>query len=105
MPELPEVETIRLGLEKYVVGHKIEDVEVKIPKIFEGEARQIIGSKVVGVRRFGKGLVIDLSNNYSLAIHIKLTGQLIFRDQKTKNEPVPDKVGTITSKTTHVIFR
>lgn len=105
MPELPEVETIRLGLEKYVVGHKILDVEVKIPKIFEGEARQIVGAKVIKVRRFGKGLVIDLSNGNSLAIHVKLTGQLVYRDEKTKNIPVSkQKVGELPSKFTHVIF-
>ncbi len=106
MPELPEVETIRLGLEKYVVGHKIEDVEVKIPKIFEGETRQIIGSKVIKIRRFGKGLVVDLDNGHSLAIHVKLTGQLIYRDEKTKNIPVSkQKVGELPSKFTHIIFK
>jgi len=104
MPELPEVETIRLGLEKYLVGHRILGVDIKVSKLFEGSAKQIIGAKVIKVRRFGKGLVIDLSNNYSLAIHIKLTGQLIYRDPKTKDIPVSDKVGTVPSKFTHVIF-
>lgn len=105
MPELPEVETIRKGLEHYLVGHTIKDVEVKVPKLFEGNPKEVIGSKIQKVKRFGKGLVIDLSNGYSLAIHIKLTGQLIFRDEKTKNEPVSkDKVGTLPSKVTHVIF-
>ncbi len=104
MPELPEVETIRLGLQKYVVGHKIISVDIKVPKIFEGNPKDIIGSKVIAARRFGKGLVIDLSNGYSLAIHVKLTGQLIYRDEKTKNIPVSDKVGTVPSKFTHVTF-
>lgn len=105
MPELPEVETIRRGLEHYLVGHKILDVEVKVPKLFEGSSKQIVGSKVQKVRRFGKGLVIDLSNGISLAIHIKLTGQLIYRDEKTKNIKVsPRKVGTLPSKFTHVVF-
>lgn len=104
MPELPEVETIRLGLQKYMVGHKILDVDIKVPKLFEGDVKNVIGGKILGVRRFGKGLVIDLSNGYSLAIHIKLTGQLIYRDEKTKNEHLSDKVGTIPSKLTHVIF-
>ena len=40
MPELPEVETIKLGLQKYLVGHKIEDVEIRVPKIFQGEIRK-----------------------------------------------------------------
>lgn len=105
MPELPEVETIRKGLEHYLAGHKILDVEVRVPKLFEGEQKNVIGSKVKGVRRFGKGLVIDLSNGNSLAIHIKLTGQLIYRDEKTKNiEVSKQKVGTVPNKFTHVVF-
>lgn len=105
MPELPEVETIRLGLQKYFVGHKIEGVEVKIPKILEGSVKDVIGAKVINARRFGKGLVIDLSNGNSLAIHVKLTGQLIYRDEKTKKIPVSKKVGELPSKFTHVIFK
>src|SRR5216684_6359195 len=103
MPELPEVETIRKGLEYYLVGHKIEAVDVKVPKLFEGDPEKIRGGKIKAVRRFGKGLVIDLDNGYSLAIHIKLTGQLIYRDEKTKNIPVSkQKVGEVPSKFTHV---
>lgn len=105
MPELPEVETIRRGLEKFLVGHKIESVNIKVPPLFQGDPEMVRGGKVKAVRRFGKGLVIDLSNGYSLAIHVKLTGQLIFRDPKTKNEPVSkDKVGKVPSKYTHVTF-
>jgi formamidopyrimidine-DNA glycosylase len=106
MPELPEVETIRLGLTKYLVGHKIVDVSVNVPKLFQGDKNDVIGGKVNKVRRFGKGLVIDLDNGYSLAIHIKLTGQLIFRDESTKDLPVSkEKVGTIPSSVTHVTFK
>lgn len=105
MPELPEVETIRLGLERYLVGHNILGVDVKVTKLFEGDAQQVIGGKVTKIRRFGKGLVIDLSNGYSLAIHVKLTGQLIYRDPKTKKIPVSrQKVGEVPSKFTHVTF-
>jgi len=84
MPELPEVETIRRGIEKYVVGHVIEDVEVRLKKQFSGRSDDVIGAKVVGVRRFGKGLVIDLDNGYSLAIHVKMTGQLMYRPSFAK---------------------
>lgn len=105
MPELPEVETIRRGFEKYVVGHKILKVEEVSRGILEGNTDSIINSKIIAARRIGKGLIIDLDNNYSLAIHIKLTGQLIFRDKKTEKEPVsPEKVGTIPNKFTHIIF-
>jgi formamidopyrimidine-DNA glycosylase len=106
MPELPEVETVKLGLQKYLVGHKFEDVEILSKGIFEGNPKDIIGAKVIAIRRFGKGLIIDLDNKYSLAIHIKLTGQMIYRDEKTKNIPVsPQKVKTLPSNATRIIFK
>ncbi len=128
MPELPEVETIRLGLQKYLVGvkprgghatlrgHKIVGVEVKLKKIVTGDTstslsasiQHVIGSRIIGVRRFGKGLVIDLDNNYCIAIHIKLTGQLIYTD-KNKKPPkeikvIKDMHSSLPNKWTHVIF-
>lgn len=106
MPELPEVETVKLGLQKYVVGYKIDDVEVRVAKLFEGNPKDVIGAKVVNIRRFGKGLVIDLSNKYSIAIHIKLTGQLIYRDGKTSKITLSKKVGDkIPNQFTHIIFK
>jgi len=105
MPELPEVETVRRGLEKYLVGHVIEKVEVINPGPFQGDAKKVEGQKVIAARRSGKGLIIDLDNKFSLAIHIKLTGQLIYRDNSLKDTPVSaQKVGTIPNKFTHVIF-
>lgn len=85
MPELPEVETIRKGMERYLVGHKILEVEVFDKKLFQGATKDIVGAKITSVQRFGKGLVINLSRGYSIAIHIKLTGQFIFRPDKSKN--------------------
>lgn len=106
MPELPEVETIRLGLQKYLVGHKIVHVDVRLGKIVEGDVGNIEGSKITAVRRFGKGLVIDTSSKYSVAIHIKLTGQLVYRGPNLKEKVVlSKKVGReIPNKFTHVIF-
>ncbi|MBP7832576.1 MAG: bifunctional DNA-formamidopyrimidine glycosylase/DNA-(apurinic or apyrimidinic site) lyase [Candidatus Levybacteria bacterium] len=105
MPELPEVETVRRGLQKYVVGHTIESVDEINPGIIQGDLSDVLGQKIVSARRIGKGLILDLENGYSLGIHIKLTGQLIFRDENLKNEPFSkDKVGSIPNKFTHVIF-
>lgn len=106
MPELPEVETVKLGLQKYLKGHKFIDVEILSKGIFEGSAEQIIDATVVNIRRFGKGLVIDLDNGKSLAIHIKLTGQIIYRDPKTSKVPVsPQKVKTLPNNATRIIFK
>ncbi len=87
MPELPEVETMRRGLEKYVVGHRIEDIQILVPRIFYGEKEVVKGAKVIGVRRRGKGLVIDLDNEYSFAVHVKMTGQFIYRSALGTDHP------------------
>lgn len=107
MPELPEVETLKLGLLKYLVGHTIDAVELHTKKQFQGNPKDIEGAKVINVRRFGKGLVIDLSNKNSLAIHIKLTGQLIYRgkgEPKTMDVDLTRVGKTLPNKWTHIIF-
>lgn len=106
MPELPEVESVRKQLEKYIVGHRIESVTINYSKAFSGNKDNIIGGKVSKVRRFGKALSIDLDNEYSIVIHIKLTGQLIYRGPNLIKPPkLSSKVNDgIPGKHTHVIF-
>ncbi len=106
MPELPEVETMRLGLQKYIVGHKIIDIQIKVPKLFVGNKNDVIGAKIVGLKRIGKGLIIKLSNNFILAVHLKMTGQLIYSDNKTKDLRLSAKIGgtSLPSKYSHIIF-
>jgi formamidopyrimidine-DNA glycosylase len=91
MPELPEVETMRLQLKKLLTGHKIMSVEVRNRKTFQGDERKITNFKIIDVRRFGKVSVIDLSNNYSILTHVKLTGQYIYRGP---NLPKPVSLST-----------
>lgn len=106
MPELPEVESIRRQLQKYLVGHRIREVEIRYGKKFEGNSKSILGGKVLAIRRFGKAQSIDLDNGYSILIHIKLTGQLIYRGLKLKRtEKLSEKVkGGLEGKHTHIIF-
>jgi formamidopyrimidine-DNA glycosylase len=106
MPELPEVETIRKGLEKYLVGRTIEDVEIRLPKMMQGDTQRVKGAIVQAVRRYGKGLVIDLNNGYSIAIHVKMTGQLVYqgRGVPSGSMPLAGKVGSLPGNATHVIF-
>lgn len=85
MPELPEVETMKLQLGQFLTGHNIKDVEIRNLKIFSGNPKDIIGGKIVGTRRFGKVSVIDLSNGYSILTHVKLTGQFIYRGPNLKS--------------------
>jgi len=83
MPELPEVETIKNQLKEKIIGKTIKGVEVKLPKMIKGmEAKEFIakvkGAKIKDISRRAKLLIISLSNGYSLLIHLKLTGQIIY---------------------------
>ncbi len=105
MPELPEVETLKLGLQKYIIGKKILDIEVKVAKLFQGDKKNIIGAKITGVKRIGKGLIIELDNKFCLAIHLKMTGQMIYQGKETKGIVLSKKTGgDLPSKYSHVIF-
>lgn len=106
MPELPEVESMKLQLAKFLVGHKIISVEVKNRKTFQGDEQKVIGGQVTGIRRFGKVSVIDLLNNFSILTHVKLTGQYIYRGPNLpKPYPLSPKVtGGVPGPHTLVIF-
>ena len=75
MPELPEVETIRRGLGKFIIQQKLVKTDILCAKSFIG---QPITGTVIDIRRFGKALVIDLDNGKSFIIHLRMTGQLIY---------------------------
>ncbi len=87
MPELPEVETVRRGLEKLIVGRKILSVNVLNEKSFSAAstvlAKEVVGAEIVAARRRAKVLIIDLSTGYSLVCHLKMTGQMVFRQATT----------------------
>lgn len=104
MPELPEVELIRRGLSEYLLGHSIIDVQILDLQRFTFPDVSILNTPVTSIRRRGKGLVIDFENGYSMAIHVKMTGQLIYRGSKTKELVLSPKVKTLPNKHTRVIF-
>lgn len=78
MPELPEVETIRRGLKEFILEKKITKIEVFCDKSFHGQPKLAESQTIKSIRRFGKALVLDLGNNHSLMIHLRMTGQLIY---------------------------
>jgi formamidopyrimidine-DNA glycosylase len=88
MPELPEVQTIADDLNKKIKGDTIVDFwtdwkkSVKMP--FEEFAKQIKNRKIIIVRRVGKNLFLDLSGGKTLYIHLKMTGHLLVKNQKSK---------------------
>lgn len=82
MPELPEVETIRIGLGRLLPGRVIASEEHDWAKSFPNPpadvAQFLAGAKIIQVRRRAKVLLIDLASDYTLVIHLKMTGQLVF---------------------------
>ncbi|MEM9037974.1 MAG: bifunctional DNA-formamidopyrimidine glycosylase/DNA-(apurinic or apyrimidinic site) lyase [Actinomycetota bacterium] len=76
MPELPEVETIRRGLEPALVGRRIVDASAfSHPKF--SPALEAIGPTVVSVGRRGKYLLVGLDDGRELVVHLGMTGQLL----------------------------
>lgn len=105
MPELPEVETIRLGLNKKIIGLKIKEIEVNSPKSFIGNPDKAQGQKVLKIWRKAKILGIDLGK-ITLLFHLKMSGQLIFDDGKRfiGGHPTLDMIGQMPNSHTRVIF-
>ncbi len=83
MPELPEVETIKRELEKAVLGKKITKVSILNPKVIKEPSaekfkKELEGVTIKSILRKAKLLIFELSNGKFLAIHLKMTGQLIY---------------------------
>jgi formamidopyrimidine-DNA glycosylase len=94
VPELPEVETVRQGLSKWVVGRTIESVEVHHPRAIrrhvtgaEHFAAVLTGHKIVDVSRRGKYLWFPLDSGDAIIGHLGMSGQLLM-----ENADVPDEV-------------
>ncbi|MEI6400432.1 MAG: DNA-formamidopyrimidine glycosylase family protein [bacterium] len=93
MPELPEVTTTVLGLKQEAVGFSITDCwsdlptphpkrkdfldTIKYEPFFKQFKRLIVGQKIIGAHRRAKNILIDLSNGYTILIHLKMTGHLM----------------------------
>jgi len=79
MPELPEVETVRLGLAPVLTGAVIARVEVNRPNLRfpfpEGFARRLTGQTIISLARRAKYLLADLSSGEVLAMHLGMTGR------------------------------
>lgn len=91
MPELPEVETIRQQLLRKIKNKKIKKAEVKLARMVNVAVSQfektVIGASVKDIRRRAKLLIIDLSGGWSIIIHLKLTGQLIYDGKEGIGKP------------------
>jgi formamidopyrimidine-DNA glycosylase len=111
MPELPEVETVRRGLHELIIGLTVHAVEHDTPKGFPNAATDVqaflIGATISQVRRRAKVLLIDLSTDHTLVIHLKMTGQLVYRGEQVFGAGHPNEslIGALPDKSTRVTLQ
>jgi len=109
MPELPEVETVRAGLSRLlpgrVVAKAVSDTDKSFPNAPSDVAQFLVGASVTTVHRRAKVLLIELSSDYTLVVHLKMTGQLVF-DSSTEHfgagHPSDSLIGQLPDKSTRV---
>jgi formamidopyrimidine-DNA glycosylase len=91
MPELPEVETVRRGLEGAVIGRRVREVKVLGRRTVRRQSPAELESRLVGrsftaAGRLGKFLLLSLDDGSVLVVHLRMTGQLLYL---TGNERPP----------------
>lgn len=89
MPELPEVETVRRGLEKTLKKKTIECIELRragLRKPFPKSLKTLRDVKIIRFRRRAKYLVIDLDNGQSLILHLGMSGRLLLAAKNENKE-------------------
>ena len=93
MPELPEVEVVRAGLERHVVGARVTGVDVLHPRPVrrdergpEGFAAALTGRTITGARRRGKYLWLPLDDGDALLAHLGMSGQMLVQPADAEPE-------------------
>ncbi|GAA1445167.1 bifunctional DNA-formamidopyrimidine glycosylase/DNA-(apurinic or apyrimidinic site) lyase [Mycobacterium cookii] len=93
MPELPEVEVVRAGLERHVVDSTIRAVEVLHPRPVRRDHRgstgfvaALVGRRIEAVRRRGKYFWIALDNGDALLGHLGMSGQMLLHEPGAPDE-------------------
>jgi formamidopyrimidine-DNA glycosylase len=121
MPELPEVQTIVQDLQPLIVGQVIRDMEVILPRtVWLDDVRAtgdqevnvvkglVEGEMIDSITRRGKMIIIDISGDSVMLIHLKMTGQLIFvgldHQRLAGGHPNSDMAADLPVKSTRVVF-
>lgn len=109
MPELPEVETVRRGLEPAMAGARFEAVETRRPDLRfplpERMAERLTGRRVEALGRRAKYLLADLDNGEVLVMHLGMSGS--FRVDEREKSYAPGSCAhtrTIARAHDHVVF-
>ncbi|KKQ31392.1 MAG: Formamidopyrimidine-DNA glycosylase [Candidatus Shapirobacteria bacterium GW2011_GWE1_38_10] len=103
MPELPEVEVVKLFLEQKLFHKTISKLEILNPKSFIGNPKLAEKQKIVKLSRVGKQLSIYLANELILLVHLKMTGQLIYQGH-VLGHPTKESTLPMPAKSTRLIF-
>jgi len=110
MPELPEVQTTVSGINKHLPGKKIISVwndyksnyfkgkeNIKDPSYFKKFEKEVVGEKIKKAERRGKNIIIHLTNDKAILIHMKMTGHLLYgKYKKVENSWIPHESGPLT---------
>jgi formamidopyrimidine-DNA glycosylase len=92
MPELPEVETVRRGLERHVTGRRVERVEVGRERTVRRTSREAVidgltGTTILGANRRGKYLLLPLDSGDEVMIHLRMSGQVLVAAEGAPRPP------------------
>lgn len=123
MPELPEVEALRLSLERYIIGSTVSSVQILNGKLVSGKGAvrksdknkveefiaNVEGKKIKKLSRRAKNIIVEFTSGEILLIHLKMTGQLVFVDRKKQKisfggHPIEDTVKQLPHRHTYIIF-
>lgn len=123
MPELPEVENLKIGLARAVVGQRVRRVEVLKPKLVSGKGtlrkvdkkkqlefiKGIQGEKFLAVERRAKNLIFKLTHGKTILVHLKMSGQFVYKGKTgsktiSGGHPIELSDTELPNKHTHVLF-
>ncbi len=95
MPELPEVETTTIGLRKTIISLKIKDIwtdlatkdkrqseAISNPAYFKIFRKEVLNKKIISIERRAKNILINLSGDKTILVHMKMTGHLMYGEYK-----------------------
>lgn len=108
MPELPEVETVKRGLTKLIIGKQVAEVTFDTPKSFPNSSADVqeflVGATIQAVTRRAKVLSIELNTEYTLLMHLKMTGQMVFvgAERFGAGHPNESLIGDLPDRSTRV---
>ncbi len=112
MPELPEVETIARDLQRVLPGQRIRRVDVQLAKMVHVPVttarRRLEKARILSVTRRAKVVLISVSSGWTMIIHLKMSGQLIWRPTtgrwRVGGHPIPGGLTDLPNKFSHVVL-